>query len=324
MRLCMRSLRCLLLAIISFLVLFPVYSYAQFPDLVVQVGDTTAPSPHAQIILPIRMYNYADTVVGYMVTVKTDRPGLVLLSFADLDTVGTLTSGWQVLYDGFYGTSGIQISAIANAANPPYVPGIPPQQGSAPLIKLLVDINQDSSYAVPQTAKIEIIKDFHFFNFSDPNGKSIGLAYDTIIDTSYYNCIDWLINPGGDSTCNEWEEVPELPADTTVIGPKFINHYLDTSIVYMIDGEVIIPATGTCNLMGDVSNNGAVNLLDVTYLVNHLYRGSPAPPIPGQADVNCDCSINILDATCIISYLYNTSPYCTFCSCQEEINTCGN
>jgi hypothetical protein len=55
---------------------------------------------------------------------------------------------------------------------------------------------------------------------------------------------------------------------------------------------------------GDVDFSGAVNLLDISNIINYLYRGGPVPLLPSLADVNHDCKINLLDISYIINYLY--------------------
>jgi len=59
---------------------------------------------------------------------------------------------------------------------------------------------------------------------------------------------------------------------------------------------------------GDADNSTIVNLLDIIYIINYLYRDGPAPDSPGSADVNGDGSLNILDATYLINYLYKGGP----------------
>jgi len=57
-------------------------------------------------------------------------------------------------------------------------------------------------------------------------------------------------------------------------------------------------------LAGDVNGDGAVNVGDVVYLVNYLYRGG-LPPDPFQAgDVNCDGVVNVGDVVYLVNYLY--------------------
>ncbi|RKX30835.1 MAG: hypothetical protein DRP46_04595, partial [Candidatus Zixiibacteriota bacterium] len=58
-------------------------------------------------------------------------------------------------------------------------------------------------------------------------------------------------------------------------------------------------------------------ILDVTYIINYLYKGGAAPECPAEADPNATCSINILDVTTIINYLYKggAAPQCPDASC---------
>ncbi|MEW5924002.1 MAG: dockerin type I domain-containing protein, partial [Candidatus Zixiibacteriota bacterium] len=61
-------------------------------------------------------------------------------------------------------------------------------------------------------------------------------------------------------------------------------------------------------ICGDVNNDEAVNILDVTYLITYLYKGGPAPIPPESADVNNSGNINLLDVTYLITYLYKSGP----------------
>ena len=55
---------------------------------------------------------------------------------------------------------------------------------------------------------------------------------------------------------------------------------------------------------GDANNNGAINVLDVTYLINYLYKGGPKPITIAGGDANSSLSINVLDVTFLINFLY--------------------
>ena len=61
---------------------------------------------------------------------------------------------------------------------------------------------------------------------------------------------------------------------------------------------------------GDADNSGEVDILDVTYIINYLYKSGPEPePHPLMADAEGDGDIDILDSNYIINYLYkNGSP----------------
>jgi PKD repeat protein len=72
-----------------------------------------------------------------------------------------------------------------------------------------------------------------------------------------------------------------------------------------------IPMPGTVSLpftCGDASGDQAINLLDITFLINYLYKGGPAPVPLLAGDPNGDFSVNILDVTCLINFLYKGGP----------------
>jgi len=73
---------------------------------------------------------------------------------------------------------------------------------------------------------------------------------------------------------------------------------------YVFSGEVMIDM----NLRGDADNSGNYNILDISYIVNYLYRGGPAPINLRAADADSSGAINILDVTYLINYLYRGGP----------------
>lgn len=65
---------------------------------------------------------------------------------------------------------------------------------------------------------------------------------------------------------------------------------------------------------GDPNDDGAVNIIDITMLIQYLYLGGEAPEFLGSGDVNSSGDVNILDVTYLIAYLYNEGPepYCVY------------
>ena len=61
-------------------------------------------------------------------------------------------------------------------------------------------------------------------------------------------------------------------------------------------------------ICGDVDENELINILDIVYLINFIYKSGPNPPAPELADVNIDLSINILDIIYLINYIYKDGP----------------
>ncbi|MGH8015799.1 MAG: hypothetical protein ACREBV_06375, partial [Candidatus Zixiibacteriota bacterium] len=66
------------------------------------------------------------------------------------------------------------------------------------------------------------------------------------------------------------------------------------------------PATFLC---GDINSDGtAGNILDLTFIVDRLFRGGP-PPVPFIAgSVNCDPDVNILDLSYMVDRIFRGGP----------------
>ena len=95
---------------------------------------------------------------------------------------------------------------------------------------------------------------------------------------------------------------------------------IDGSLTAMMATNKSVPSSGVVDSMdyvveegwhflnGDANRTESINLLDVSFLVNYLYRGGP-PPYPATAgDADCNGRINILDVSYLISYLYKGGP----------------
>jgi len=55
---------------------------------------------------------------------------------------------------------------------------------------------------------------------------------------------------------------------------------------------------------GDVNNDGQVDIGDVVYLVNYLFKHSIAPEPIESGDVNGDCVVDVGDVVYLINYLF--------------------
>ena len=56
---------------------------------------------------------------------------------------------------------------------------------------------------------------------------------------------------------------------------------------------------------GDVNQDGKLNVTDVIYTINYLFKGGPSPvEFKSQGDVNCDGNTNVTDVIYIINYLF--------------------
>jgi len=56
---------------------------------------------------------------------------------------------------------------------------------------------------------------------------------------------------------------------------------------------------------GDANNDGQINILDVTGILNDILEIAPAP---GNGDCNNDGAVNILDVTCVLNIILEITP----------------
>ncbi|MGH8014686.1 MAG: hypothetical protein ACREBV_00660, partial [Candidatus Zixiibacteriota bacterium] len=60
--------------------------------------------------------------------------------------------------------------------------------------------------------------------------------------------------------------------------------------------------------LGDIDHSHSVNIVDLTFLVDRLFRGGPPPNPLFVGDLNGDCAVNILDLTYIVDRLFRGGP----------------
>ena len=62
-------------------------------------------------------------------------------------------------------------------------------------------------------------------------------------------------------------------------------------------------------LCGDANKDGVVDVGDVVYLINYLYKNGPAPvPILKAGDASCDGVVDVGDVVYLINYLFKNGP----------------
>ncbi len=59
---------------------------------------------------------------------------------------------------------------------------------------------------------------------------------------------------------------------------------------------------------GDANGDQVIDLADVVYLINYLYKDGPAPDPLEAGDANCDSTVDLADIIYLINYLYKDGP----------------
>jgi len=107
-------------------------------------------------------------------------------------------------------------------------------------------------------------------------------------------------------------------SDTAFVSP--VRVYADSSYYWRVEAVNVFDESNgftepnefsyVAFVCGDADGDMLVNLLDVLYLIDHLY-GSPQGPAPdpqAAGDVNADGSVNLLDILQLIDFLYGEPP----------------
>ena len=61
-------------------------------------------------------------------------------------------------------------------------------------------------------------------------------------------------------------------------------------------------------LRGDANGDGVIDIGDVVYLINYLYKNGSAPVPLENGDANCDSSVDVGDVVYLINYLFKGGP----------------
>jgi hypothetical protein len=127
-----------------------------------------------------------------------------------------------------------------------------------------------------------------------------------------------FIGSGGDldsvlNTGNDWLEyiydLSDIPPGTTVracfsfVSDADYTH--DGEGFYLDDIRVGPEISGT---PGDVTGDGSVDVADVVYLINYLFKSGPAPHPLLTGDSNGDGNVDVADVIYLINYLYKGGP----------------
>jgi len=236
--------------------------FAEDPRLEIRVPDLEGAMGEL-LTIPVYLDNHVDTLDGYTISITLSRDDLLYFEVdtvqvgedtiyvCQLDTSGTLTSGWQFTAARSIGRNGLdlRITALAEIAQRG-TPGILPS-ASGVLFKIFGRVKENIPANLGDSAVTINVVDAASY-YSDPHGQLIEPVLNTDGSVSV---ISWI--PG------------DLNCDLT-INP--------TDCVYLVN-HVFKNWDILChNQLGDLNCDGLLNPVDVVLLVNYIYRGWPFQP----------------------------------------------
>ena len=83
------------------------------------------------------------------------------------------------------------------------------------------------------------------------------------------------------------------------------------SVEVTVTAHNCLPHQGAMDVasrVGDATNDGIINVADVVFLINYLFKGGPEPDLLENGDVNCDSEITSGDVVYLIDYLFREGP----------------
>ncbi|HEX7401390.1 MAG TPA: dockerin type I repeat-containing protein, partial [candidate division Zixibacteria bacterium] len=104
-----------------------------------------------------------------------------------------------------------------------------------------------------------------------------------------------------------WVSVAAAPSSDIV----FDYHYSfkpDLAVSNWEAANIIFKNIAPAYVAGDVNRSGEVEVGDIVFLINYLYRADSPPNITQGGDPNNDCIIDVADVIYLINYLYKGGP----------------
>jgi len=157
----------------------------------------------------------------------------------------------------------------------------------------------------------------HVFNVTGENAPPLIVSPDSFVCATYETLSYYpeIYDPDDSVHQITYLDIPSWCAvqDDTLSGEVPDSALLDSFTVtvedlFHADTQTVVLCTYIC---GDANRDEVINVGDVVYLVNYLYR-SGSQPLPTEAgDCNRDQNVNVGDVVYLVNYLYkNGSPPC--------------
>jgi hypothetical protein len=102
--------------------------------------------------------------------------------------------------------------------------------------------------------------------------------------------------------------------------------YSGGPIVVLIDAALIICPASCCiePMRGNINYDpgDGIDVSDLTYLVNWMFKHGPQPPCFEEMDVDCSGGMDISDLTYLVSFMFKHGPSLCPCQCTSPAPAC--
>jgi len=315
------------------------------PALLLRVGDTGAYPGQQDVIVPIYMNNYSDSVVAFQLWLQLDRPDIAVFSMDSATVIDT--TYWECLvWD-----SGVCVESVLTTAESEWdifhvdtnevlnggidtvgtlCSGWEYVDGRS-LTGLGFDLNlvgiadlpgPPTTLGIgPQQGGVLINLLFDVFDIPDTmTDRTVNIIISSqcfsdpdgncigeVVIDSVLDTTCYVCNVWVDSICMDWEEVWPPPPEGCDSMVIEWEYFLDTIGVFLFDGSITVVAPPP--ICGDVNGDRlGPNVADLTYFVDWLFFGCPHPPVMEAANVDGTGGINVADLVYLVSYLFYGGP----------------
>ncbi|MFH1374946.1 MAG: hypothetical protein ABII79_14275 [bacterium] len=325
-------------AMLMLLVALP--GQAQSPRLIIQVDDVIAYPGQQNVVIPIYMDNYLDSVAGFQLWLQMDRPDIAVFQTGTdtvvdtsywnclqysgpdcIDSVLTTPEGtWDFFHidtnmvsQGSIDTTGTLCSgwefldarSLSGLGYDLQITGLadPLEPPITPAIA-----PQMGGVLINVLADVYNIPDsmtertVTILAIADCFARPDGQCIQNLDSVPDTNC--YICTQWIDTICLNWQIASMPPCDSIGIDTIVV---LDSLTVIVIPGSITV--TGPPPICGDINGDGmGPDVGDLTYLIAYLFQGGPSPPRVDAADVDSSHFVDVADLTWLVAYLFQGGP----------------
>ncbi len=133
----------------------------------------------------------------------------------------------------------------------------------------------------------------------------IPFEFTTLIPNTHSLKVNWFVNDQLESSNNPFNFVSTSAGNFKIKGTVFdsTDMVLDDPQNLLVDSKEWQVRVGSYKC-GDCNSDNLVNVSDVVFLINYLFKGGSEPYPSASADVNLDQKVTVSDVVYLINYLF--------------------